>query len=60
VEVDANAGGIIDAFIGQPAENGGSTGTTFVHVGGGTITVTSVDGARFEVLLPLRIPEGVT
>jgi two-component system, CitB family, sensor kinase len=27
---------------------------------GGTIAVTSADGARFEVVLPLRVPEGVT
>lgn len=27
---------------------------------GGTITATSADGARFDVVLPLRVPEGVT
>jgi two-component system CitB family sensor kinase len=26
---------------------------------GGTITVTSPDGARFDVVLPLRVPKGV-
>ena len=43
LEADANAGGIIDAFIGQPATSGASTGTTFVHVGSGAITI-SADG----------------
>src|SRR4029077_18288677 len=41
LQVDANAGGIIDAFIGQPADSGASTATTSLHVGGGAITVTA-------------------